>query len=156
MDKPAEILLFDFFEEQIGAAVPAEILYEVELHDTIHQKIKTPRGIRISEAVGDLSPGPENVLKEYDVLIILTCYSRVIGPQKTQRQPALIDVFNLQKESYRVLLENPTLNERVCDLLLLKGSRGYDVFDEGVYAVSNTPIIINPSGERFDENRSYV
>jgi hypothetical protein len=154
MEKPSEILLYEFLRESFNALPQDHPLFEVELHDTVFQTIKTERGVRISEAVGDLSPGPEMVVKEYDVLVILTCYSRVTGKEKTDRQPALIDVFAIQKAVYSLLIDDSTLGGRVCDSMLLKGGRGYDVLEGEPYAVSNTPIVINPSGETL-AGRSY-
>lgn len=149
MEKPSEILLYEFLRESIDALPQDHTLFELEVHDTVFQPIKQHRGVRISDAVGDLSPGPEMVLKEYDVLLVITCYSRVIGTDKTQRQDALIDLFNIQREIYSLLVGDSTLGGRVCDSMLLKGGRGYDVLAGEPYAVSNTPIVINPSGERL-------
>ena len=64
MDKPAEILLFDSLTEKITSADPEDLVYALELHDTVYQKITTSRGLRISDVVGDFSPGPEMVEKE--------------------------------------------------------------------------------------------
>jgi hypothetical protein len=97
VDKPAEILLFDFLTDRITAAAADSVLAELELHDTIWQKITKPRGVRISEAVGDLAPGPGGDMREFDVTVIITCFSRITGKEKKERQPALIDVFGIQK-----------------------------------------------------------
>lgn len=154
MEKPSEILLYEFLRESIDALPQDHTLFELEVHDTVFQTIKTERGARISDAVGDLSPGPEMVIKEYDTLLIITCYSRVNGTDKTQRQTALVDLFNIQREIYSLLLNDSTLGGRVCDSVLLKGGRGYDSLDGEPYAVSNMPIVINPSGETLT-GRSY-
>jgi hypothetical protein len=151
LDKPVEILLFDFLAGELEAAVPESPLFDLELHDTVWQNILTDRGVRLSESVGDFSPGPENVEKEYDVLVIITCYSRVTGQQQTDRQPALIDVFQIQKEIYSLLRLNSTLGDRVCDLVLRRGSRGYDNLNGQPFAVANIPVFINPSGARLSE-----
>lgn len=150
MDKPAEILLFDFLRERIDAAVPESPLFDLELHDTVYQTITKERGVRISEAVGDLSPGPDSI-REYDVELIVTCFSKVLGKNVKDRQPALISVFGIQKAVYEILLADSTLGDRVCDSLMRKGGRGYDVFEDGVFAVTNMPMIINPSGARYTE-----
>ena len=150
-DKPAEILLFDFLAEKLDLAVPDDVLFQIELHDTTYQKITKPRGVRISEAVGDLAPGPGGGLEEHDVLLILSIYSRITGKEKTDRQPALADVFATTKAVCQLLLDDSTLGSRVCDTLLRRGSRGYDVLDAEPYAVANIPLIINPSGARFTE-----
>ncbi|MEO8650497.1 MAG: hypothetical protein ABI539_15145 [Acidobacteriota bacterium] len=151
MDKPCEILLFDFLSPAIAAAVLGDALFQLELHDTVHQKITKNRGLRISEAVGDISPGPDMVWKEYDVDLMLVSYSRVTGSEKTNRQAALIDVFQIQQAAAILLTGDPTLGGRVCDLLIRKCSRGYDVLDGEPYAVANIPLIINPSGARYQE-----
>jgi hypothetical protein len=97
VDKPVEILLFDFLTDAIAAAAADSVIAGLELHDTIWQKITKPRGVRISDAVGDLAPGPGGDLQEFDVTVIVTCYSRVQGKEKKERQPALVDLFAIQK-----------------------------------------------------------
>lgn len=144
MDKPAEILLFDFLTEQL-AAVPADsTLANIELHDTVYQKMTKPRGVRISEAVGDLGPDTGGELKEWDVDLILVCWSKIDSTDIKNRQPALVDVFTMHKAVFQLLQNDSTLGGRVCDLLLRRGSRGYDKNDEGVFAASNMPLVINP------------
>ena len=144
MEKPAEILLFDFLTEQIDLAVPDDVLFEIELHDTIHQTITKERGIRISEAVGDLLPASDGEFKEFDAQLIITCYSRVVSKDKTERQTALIDAFSIQKAVSEKIWADSTLGDRVCDLLLRQYGRGYDVFAGEPYAVVNIPVVINP------------
>lgn len=144
MDKPSEILLFDFLSEKVAAAVSTSVLYDLEVHDTIHQTITKPRGLRISEVVGDLSPDPGNVIQEYDVEIVIVCFAKIDGSDKKDRQPALTAVFQIQKEIYRILFAESTLGNRVCESLPRKGSRGYDSWDSQPWAVANIPIVINP------------
>ena len=151
MDKPCEIHVFDYLTEQINAAVSGDVIYDLELHDTIYQTITKDRGVRISDAAGDFSPGPEMVEKEYDVFVQLSCFSRVLGQDQTARQPALTDVFQIQKEMYRILRADSTLGGRVCDLLLRRGARGYDTYNGNPYAVANIEMVINPSGARYNE-----
>lgn len=151
MAKPAEILLFDFLTEEFAASAVGSLLYDLELHDTVYQKITKPCGLRISEATGDLSPGPGGGLKEVDVDLVLICYARIEGKDKTERQEALQKAFEIQQEIVMLLVNNQTLNNRVCDVLVRKGSRGYDSLDGEPFAVANQPILINPSGARFSE-----
>ena len=158
-DKPAEILLFDFLTERCAAAPVGSVLSlegdsdrgELSLHDTIYQQIATDRVIRISEVTGGFSPGPENVWKEWDVSITLVALARVKGQEKRDRLPALTYVWELQRELYSLLTDNPTLDDRICDLVLRDGVRGYDELDSEPYAVVNIPLIINPSGARYAE-----
>lgn len=150
MTKPAETKVFEFLEEQIAAAAPDHVLAFLELHDTVYQKIRTARGIRISDCVSEFAPYGDDE-KEWDAQITLSCYIRVEGKDKTDRQPALAAVFDLQREVYRILRANPTLNDRVCDVLLRPGSRGYDSLDGEPYAVAMVPLIVNPTGGRYTE-----
>src|SRR5690349_3885422 len=116
-DKPAEILLFDFLTEQFAAAPVGSVLSlegdsdrgELSLHDTIYQQISTDRVVRISEATGGFSPGPEGEWKEWDVSITLVALARVKGQEKKDRQPALHYVWELQKELYKLLTTDSTL-----------------------------------------------
>ncbi len=147
-EKPSEILVFDFLAEEIAAAAVDSVLYSLELHDTIFQKIKSNRGVRISDCVSQFSPyGTDE--KEYDALITLACFVRVEGKQKTSRQPALSDVFEIQKAIYALFRAKADLNNRVCDSLLQRGGRGYDSLDGEPFAVANIPLIINPTGASY-------
>lgn len=151
MAQPVEILLFEFLTEAFAASAPDSVLYPLELHDTVYRSITKPAGVRISEAVGDLAPGPGGGLGEHDVDLILACFSRVAGKDKKERQDALQQVFDITIAVTGLLFADPSLGGRVCDVLIRRGSRGYDVFDEGVFAVANVPLLINPSGARFQE-----
>ena len=144
MDKPAEILLFDFLTDQLAAVAAGSTLDQVELHDTVYQKITMPRGIRISDAVGDLAPNVEGEMAEFDVELVLICFSKIDSSDIKNRQSALVDAFALQKAVAAVLLADSSFGGRVCDSIVKRGSRGYDKLDEGVFAVTNMPLIINP------------
>lgn len=149
--KPAEINLYDFLKDTLDASASDSLLYELELHDTIHQSITKPLGVRISEAVGMLAPGPGGGLKEVDVDLILICYAKIAGNDKKQRQDALQQVFDISVAVVTVLNADTTLGGRGCEVLVKRGSRGYDVFDGNPYAVANIPLLINPSGARYTE-----
>jgi hypothetical protein len=151
MAKPAEILLFDFLAEKFDASASGSVLYELELHDTVHQSITKKQGVRISEANGDLAPGPGGGVKECDVDLILICFAAVEGKDKKQRQEALAAAFDIQMAVAGLLFADPSLGGRVCDLLPRKFGRGFDVLDGKPYAVVNLPLLINPSGARYTE-----
>jgi hypothetical protein len=150
-DKPVEILLFDFLKEKFDLAVPDEPLFQIELHDTMHQTITKLRGVRISEANGLLAPGPGGGVGEWDVELIVTCYAKVEGKDKTERQAALQASFDIHRAVAGLLFDDSSLGGRVCDVLLRKWGRGYDVFEGNPYAVVNQPLIMNPSGRGYEE-----
>lgn len=144
--KPVELLLFDYLNDLIKAAQPGEVLYELELHDTVYQKIVKVKGVRISEAVGDIVPRPGGNLEEWDVSLRIVCFVRVEGKDFQARAPAMQACFTLQKEIVRVLLADQTLGDRVCNSYIGRIPRGYDSMEGTPYAVANIPLTINPSG----------
>lgn len=147
MDKPVEILVFDFFDAEISGALQSDVLFGVQLHDTVFQGIKktgdavTDRVIRISEATSELDPCCNWAERSANLTIVLA--ARIQGSDKTERQAALIDVFKLQK-AVAERLEDRTLGGRVIDLQPESAVRGYDVFEGEPYAVVNIPLLINP------------
>ena len=148
MEKPAEILLFDYLAECFAASAVDSVLSPLELHDTIYQTISKPRGVRITDAFGDLAPDTGGGLKEYDVSAQIVCFAKVEGTNKKQRQDALVAVFAIQRAVCQLLIDDQSLGSPVCDVLVKKSYRSYDVFDGSPYAVANIPVVINPSGEQ--------
>lgn len=149
--KPVETHLYDYLKEVFDASASVNVLSQLELHDTVHQKIGKTAGVRISEAVGTLAAGPGGGLKEMDVDIILVCFAKVEGKDKRQRQDALGKVFEIESEVAKLFINDPTMGSRVCDVLVRRSSRGYDVLDGEPYAVANVPLLVNPSGARYTE-----
>lgn len=152
MNGPVEILLFEYLKESIESAASDDLLYELELHDTIHQPIRRDKGLRVGDSVGDFGPQAGGTLGEYDVMVVLVAYARLKGQDQQARQPALRAVYEIQRAACDLILNDSTLGGRVCDTLIRRGGRGYDVLDGEVYAVANIPLIINPSGARYAEN----
>lgn len=150
MSKPAEILLFEFLAEKIGSALPESVLFGLEVHDTVHQAITKLRGVRVSEANGAIAPGPGGVAGEWDVDLYLVCFAKVEGKDKKLRQDALAAAFDIQMAVAGLLFADQTLGGRVCDLVVRKWGRGYDVFEGNPYAVVNMPLLINPSGRGYE------
>lgn len=151
MTKPAEVLLFEFLEAAIAAAAVDDVIYGLELHDTIFQTITKGRGLRISDTVGSFSPKGDMVESEYDVMITIAAFSKVMGQNQNARTPAMTDVFQIQQAVYALIRSDETLGGRVCDTLLRPGARSYDALDGSAFAVASIPLVINPSGQRYSE-----
>lgn len=147
--KPVETQLFEFLEAAVEAAVEGEVLFGVQVHDTVWQTIKKTgdavhdRGIRISEASSDLLP-LNGCFKEVNAHLTIVCFVRVAGKDKTERLSATEALFELQHAVMRLLWDESTFDDRVVDSYMQRADRGYDVFDGDVYAVANIPITINP------------
>lgn len=144
MDKPAEILLYDFLYEAFASSPETSLVYSAELHDTIYQTITKPRCVRISDTVSDLSPVAGMEMREFDAQLVIAGVVKVPGKQKAQRQACIQEVFDLQREICDLLILDSTLGGRVCDSLIRTCSRGFDVLAGEPYAVVNIPMVINP------------
>lgn len=146
MSKPAELDLFDFLQERVDASSPDDVIYQLEIHDTVYQSITKNKGVRISDAVATVAPGPGGGMREVNALVILACFVKVEGKNQKQRSEATQAVFDLQQAVYQLLYDDPTLGGRVCDSMPQRGSRSYDTFKATPYAIANIPVVINPDG----------
>lgn len=144
MDKPAELLMFDFLTEKVAAAPAGTTLDGLELHDTIHQTITKTRGVRISDAVGDTAPDVGGKVKEWNVSLELSCFTRVEGKNQKERAAALQAVFDIEMAIAQLLLDDPSLGGRTCGVAVEQTPRGYVEFDGKAYAVALIPIVVNP------------
>lgn len=143
-DKPAEFLLFDFLEAAFTAAVEGDTFFDIDLHDTIYQKISKRRGVRISDATSEMSPTSDDV-RDFNTQLQIVCFCKVEGKDKKQRQDAMTNVWTLAQAVYALITGDVSLGGRVCDVLIDTSARGYDVYDGNPYAVAIIPITIDPA-----------
>ena len=146
-EKPVEILVYEFLQEAVDDAADASALFGADVHDTVWQSMKKdrPRGLRITDAVGDIAPIGEGQVKEFDVEMQIVCFVKVEGVDKKDRGPALQAVFEIEKAVHKLIFDDQTLGGRVCDVVIEKSVRGYDSIDGNPYAVANISVVINPS-----------
>ena len=148
MSKPVEILLFEFLQESVDAAVPEPVLYGIDVQDTVWRSItnEKPNGVRISDAVSTMRPDVGGGLKEFDAELQLVCFAKVDGADLKERSSAMQRVYEIQQAITGLLLQDPELGDRVCDVDVERASRGFDTFDGKPYAVAMIPLTINPTG----------
>ncbi|MEO6392517.1 MAG: hypothetical protein ABIP75_11740 [Pyrinomonadaceae bacterium] len=144
--------LFLFLQDTIGAAAAEDPLHDVELHDSLHQVIKRQRGLRIGECRSLLAPRPDNSLDEFDARLTVIGFARVAGADKTERLAARDAVIELAAAVIRKFLDDPTLGGRVCDLLAGQVDREFASINGEPFALARVPLVINPSGQRLNEN----
>ena len=146
-DKAVEVKLFEFFTEQIAAADNNSPIKNIALLDTIHREIRDdqPDGISIGDVTSTFAPVDQSV-KEFDASTILVCFSKVRGADKTNRQPAAQRVFEIQQEVIDLLYKFPTLNNRCCDVEVMRSVRTSQGLDAEDFAVANIPIIVDKKG----------
>ena len=146
--------LFLFLQEALDDAPAEDPLYEAELHDSLHQVIKRDRGLRIGECRSLLAPRPDNALDEFDARLTVTCFARVAGADKSERLAARDAVIGLASKVIRLVLDDPTLGGRVCDLLAGQVDREYASINGQPFALAKLPLVINPSGRRLNDNET--
>lgn len=157
-DEPVEDLAFDFLTEKIAAAAAGDTLFEQALHDTVFKNIdkETISGIRIGDAESSFAPNYLNEMQEFDAVLILVCFARIEGKDKTERRAARRKAFQITKAVAKVFKDDPHMNQRVCDSRVLTVIRGWELFNGHPYAVVNMPIIFNESGAiDFNRRRNY-
>jgi len=156
MSEPVENLTFTFLEEKLNAAQNGEILFGLDLHDTIWKKIENDNGVRIGDAESDFAPNVENLLQEFDAVLTLVCFAKILGTNKSERAEARKKVFQISQAVAQLFHDDHTMSGRVCDSRILGAVRGWDSINSHPYAVVNMPIVFNESGEiNFDKRRTY-
>ncbi len=142
--KPAEIVIFEFLSDSISSAPVDSPIYDCELHDTVYQTIRTKHCIRVSEAVSELAVDVTQEMKEFDAELVIAVCVKVEGKDKKERQASIQRLFEIQQAVTKLLTEDGTLGGRVCDSLVRRSFRGFDVLDGEPWAVANIPVVINP------------
>lgn len=148
MSQPVEIALFGYLNAAVVASAGdiSSPFYEAAVHDTVYQTILTDNGLRISDAVSSLLPGMDGVtLKEFDADVVINCFAQVLGVDQTERAAATQKVFDIQSATIALLLADQTLGDTVCDLIVKRSPRSYDVYDGKIYAIALIPLVINPT-----------
>jgi hypothetical protein len=146
----------DAIDEMITAAVAAaaegETLHEAEVQDTVYETMKRDRGIRIGDCESDVAPSPGGeAMEEFDAQLVLVCYSRIVGTDKTQRKAARDDARTLALATAKLFIDDPSIGGHVRDSRVVKMRRGYDSLTSAdVYAVANLALVINETGQQLE------
>ncbi len=153
---PVEDLTEEFLEESIAAAPNGSLLKSIELRDTVFKKIEQDDGVAIGFGESDFSPNGADEVQEYDAVVVLVCYSKILGTNKTERKEARRKAFQISRAVAKLFFDSPKMNGRVCKSRVLTAARGFDSFNSAPYAVVNMPIVFNESGEiSFQRRRTY-
>lgn len=142
--KPVENLVYEFLAEH-----QADFGSLVEIHPSAYEKWNKNAGIIIGDADTSMLPnGDGDEVTEFDGLLTLEFYARVEGQDKTQRLPARQKVFDLKKKTIQLFEEFPTLNNRGCQVQILRQARFFDDTRGDKYCTERLPIVINPKDFR--------
>jgi hypothetical protein len=155
LSNPVETSLYDFIkaaadvvndEETPDEESPA---FGVIVHDHVYRKIEDENFhyIQIGHCDSDFapSPGAESV-EEFDANVVVITLSRVPAADVRDRQAAMTKALDLAKWVAKLLLDDPTMGNRVNDSRVLRCMRDWASINGKPYAVTNVPLIVNETG----------
>lgn len=130
----------------------ADLLFELEILDSPYAKITKDYGVQVDDANSDLAPLPGgDELEEFDADLILIVYSRVDGPDYSDRKSARTRAIDLGKRLGQLFLSDPTMNGRVQDSRMLRCTRGWASIKSVPYAIVNVPLLVNETGGSYGQ-----
>lgn len=146
---------YEFLQTAIEGAADTDALFGAELHDTVYQQIENDFGVRISTPESSLAPQSSGI-EDNDALVTLVIFARIQGADKTDRLNALDVCDAVTKAVAKTFYDDLSMGGRVCDCDVLRAVTDFDSIGSDVFAVSNLPIVVNPSGaidwSRFNVN----
>lgn len=129
-------------------ATSGNILRNAQILDSKWQEITEDKGIVISNAEWDFSPGAGGDLQLYDALMIVGFFYRIPGADTSERAMARDKCFEMAKAFAAAIFNDFTLGGRVCDAQVLRLVDGMDNTNSDSFAIINLPVILNPTGNR--------
>lgn len=149
--------VYDYIEAARDAAIEGDALYQAELHDTVYQTIQQDYGVRIGDCESQPSPLPGGLaMEEFDADLVVVCFARVAGPDKTDRRAARNQARGLMLAVAKLFYDDLSMGGRVRDALVGRCKRGWDSSTEDdEYAVVNIPLIVNRTGQQIDRFDRY-
>jgi hypothetical protein len=149
MDAVEDRTIAYLLEQREAVADEDDLLFELEILDSPYATITKDFGVQVDDANSDLAPTPGgDDLEEFDADLILVVYSRVDGPDYSDRKAARTRAIALGKRLGQLFLTDPTMNSRVQDSRVLRCSRGWVNIKSVPYAIVNVPLIVNETGGR--------
>lgn len=143
-DQPVENLMYEFLAEH-----QAEFGASVEVHTSAYETWTKDSGIIPGDAdTSMMLNGNEDEVTEYDGLMTLEIYARVIGQDKTKRLPARQKAFDIKKKLIQLIEDFPTLGGRGCQVQVLRQVRFFDDTKSEKYCIERVPIVLNPKDFR--------
>ncbi|HEV7374485.1 MAG TPA: hypothetical protein VGN95_07200 [Pyrinomonadaceae bacterium] len=145
----------DFIQGAVDVAVEGDALFNAAVKDD-YQTIKDDEdfGVIIGECTADLAPMPGGAMAEWDALLTIVCFARVVGVDKTERKAARNKARELMLAVAGLFFGDPMMNGQVRDSQVLRCRRGFDSITRAEpYAVANLPLIVNSTGQQIDSER---
>lgn len=138
-----EDLTYEFLQMAIGAATEGDILFGLELHDTVYKKIETTAGVRIGDGDSEVSVDGQDEPKEYNGRLTLVFFALIEKASRTERAAARTKVFDISMAVAKLFLDDPKMGGEVCGARPLRCYRGFDRIEGKPYAVANMDMVFN-------------
>jgi hypothetical protein len=146
----------EFLQAAVDAAAEGNPLFGAEVKDD-YQTITKDFGFIVGDCTSEVAPKPGGAMGEFDALLIIVCFARVSGSDKTERKNARNKTRELMLAAAGLFSLNPMMGGEVRDSRVLRCRRGFDsISSADVYAVAHVPLIVNETGQQVDvERRLY-
>lgn len=143
-------------QDAVDAAEEGDVLFEAEVRDD-YQTITKDYGVIIGDCTSDVAPLAGGAMAEFDALLIVVCFARVVGSDKTERAGARNKARALMLAVAGLFTNDPMMGGEVRDSRVLRCRRGFDsITSADVYAVAHVPLVVNETGQQVDfEQRLY-
>ena len=143
----------EFLQAAVDAAVEGDLLFGAEVKDD-YQTISKDYGFIIGDCNSVVAPKPGGEMGEFDALLIIVCFARVVGSDKTERKDARNKARELMLVAAGLFSRDPMMGGKVRDSRVLRCRRGFDsITSADVYAVAHVPLIVNETGQQVDVER---
>lgn len=135
-----EKAMFEFIQALVEAADPEAPIAPAAVHATVYEEIKTTRAIRVGDARADVGPRA-GAWKEFNTEFYLEIIARVDDNNFFDAREAVRDMGLALAEAIQ---SDPSLGNRVCDVHVKKGSRGWARVQTAAFAVQVFRIVVDP------------
>lgn len=137
--------IYDWLMEKQTEAAPTDEIASAEISPTVYSRLGNGVHIRIGNCESEFGPVAGGMVGEFKAkthLQVLAFADETAA--ETAKTTARERVRTLSLEIANLLLNEPDLNGRQCNLKLLRSYRGWSKVQTRLYATAIMPIEINP------------
>jgi hypothetical protein len=156
-DATIEDAIEEFLEAAIEEADESDALFGAEVKED-YELIEKDYGFLVGDCVSDVAPLPGGAMAEFDAVIIVVAFARVVGQDKTDRKAARRKARALMLKGAGLFRADASMGGKVRDSQVFRCRRGFDSISSAEpYAVAHIPLVVNATGQQVDfEGRVYA
>ncbi len=153
--KTIEDVVEEFLQGAVAAAVDGDVLFGAEVKDE-WSEIEADFGFIVGDCTASPAFAPGAVMSEFDAVLIVVAFARVVGQDKSVRKPARQKARALYLKAAEIFGLDPQMNTSVRDSRIRRCRRGFDsISSADTYAVVHMPLIVNETGQDVDADGGY-